>query len=87
MKEARAAVIRLSPSLALRIRLLSISPSSPPILSPFHNSNHGCHESQSANQSPFITHETPCAEIVAEGVGLFGQFEPAYHHKSLCDLK
>lgn len=62
MKGARTAVIRLSPLLALRIRLLlsvnpvsfttTPSPPQPPC-------NHGCHESQSANESPFITHEAP----------------------------
>lgn len=88
MKGARTAVIRLSPSLALRIRLLlSVSTASPSTTPPLPNGSHRCHESQSANESPFITHEAPHAEMVGEGKGPFGQFGPGYLRESLCDLK
>lgn len=54
---------------------------------PLPNSNHGCYESQSANESPFITHQAPHAEMVGEWRGPFGQFEARYHRESLSDLK
>lgn len=75
MKGARRAVIRLSPPLAPRIRLLpSVSSASPP--APPAPSNHRRHESQSANESPFITHEAPPTPQCRNGRGREGTVRP-----------
>lgn len=86
MKGARTAVIRLSPLLALRIRLLlSVSPASfttTPSL-PNHTATTAVmnHNRPTSHLSSLM--KPPHAEIVGEGKGPFGQLEPGYHYESL----